>query len=125
VTHRFQIDSASGVPFYRQIIDQVMAGMATGALPPGEQLPTVRALAVELAVNPNTVARAYKELEIRGMVVTQQGTGTFVSAVEVPRDEIEHRRRLEQLAKEILARATAEGFTLGELLATLSERETP
>lgn len=125
VTHRFQIDTASGVPFYRQVIDQVMAGMATGALQPGEQLPTVRALAVELAVNPNTVARAYKELEIRGMVATQQGTGTFVSKVDVARDEVEHQRGLEQLADEILARAAAEGFSLREVLATLSERDQP
>jgi DNA-binding transcriptional regulator YhcF (GntR family) len=119
---RFQIDSASGVPFYRQVIDQVLAGIATGALRPGERLPTVRSLAVELAVNPNTVARAYKELEIRGVVATQQGTGTFVSAQEVSADEVERRRRLDQLVDAFLARAAAEGISLAEIEAALAER---
>ena len=81
---RFQLDTASGVPFYRQVIDQVLAGIATGALSRGERLPTVRALAVELAVNLNTVARAYKELEIRGVLATQQGSGTFVASESMP-----------------------------------------
>ncbi len=96
---RFQLDTASGVPFYRQVIDQVLAGIATGALSRGERLPTVRALAVELAVNLNTVARAYKELEIRGVLATQQGSGTFVAS-----------------------EAAAQGLTLGEIRAALAER---
>ena len=58
----FSLDTATGVPFYRQVIDQILAGIATGAVRPGEQLPTVRALAVDLKVNLNTVAKAYKEL---------------------------------------------------------------
>lgn len=120
---RFQIDPASGVPFYRQIIDQVLAGMATGALTAGDRLPTVRALAVELAVNPNTVARAYKELEIRGVVTTQQGTGTFVSAQEISPDEVERRRRLDQLVDAFLARAAAEGYSLAHIQQALRERE--
>src|SRR5712692_9997108 len=105
---RFELDSASGVPFYRQVIDQTLAGIATGALAPGERLPTVRALAVELAVNLNTVARAYKELEIRGVLATQQGNGTFVSTSEVKLDEVERSRRVAQLVREFLARAAAQ-----------------
>ena len=120
---QFQIDAASGVPFYRQIIDQVLAGMATGALTAGDRLPTVRALAVELAVNPNTVARAYKELEIRGVVTTQQGTGTFVSAQEISPDEVERRRRLDQLVDAFLARVAAEGYSLAHIQQALRERE--
>lgn len=119
---QIRIDSASGVPFYRQIIDQILAGMATGALTAGDRLPTVRALAVELAVNPNTVARAYKELEIRGVVTTQQGTGTFVSSVEVSTDEVERRRRLDQLVDEFLAKAAGEGFSPGEIGTALADR---
>jgi GntR family transcriptional regulator len=71
---QFCLDLKSGVPAYRQIIDLVLGGMASGALAPGGQLPTVRQLAVDLAVNPNTVVRAYRELEIRGVLETQQGT---------------------------------------------------
>ena len=76
---RFRLDAESGVPVYRQIIDQVQGGLASGALASGDQLPTVRQVAVDLAINPNTVLRAYRELEIRGVLDTQQGTGTFVS----------------------------------------------
>jgi GntR family transcriptional regulator len=118
----FRLDAASGVPFYRQIIDLILGGIATGALTPGEQLPTVRALAVDLQVNLNTVAKAYKELEIRGVLATQQGSGTFVSQAEVRRDEVERRRQVVQLADELLARAAAMGVPLAELLAELVER---
>ncbi len=119
----FQLDTASGVPFYRQVIDQVLGGIATGALATGERLPTVRALAVELAVNLNTVARAYKELEIRGVLTTQQGSGTFVATTAISIDEVERRRRLAQLLDEFLARAAAQGLTLGEIRDALAERE--
>ena len=116
---QFRLDVASGVPAYRQIIDQVMSGMAAGALEAGDQLPTVRQLAVDLAVNPNTVLRAYRELEIKGVLETQQGTGTFVSHQKVKRDEAERQRYLTQLAGECLARAGAAGFTARELLEAL------
>ena len=119
---QFQLDSTTGVPFYRQIIDQLLAGVATGSLGPGDRLPTVRALAVELAVNPNTVARAYKELEIRGLVATQQGSGTFVSTAEVRRDEVARRGRLVRLIDDLLARGAADGFRLDEIRAALDKR---
>src|ERR1700730_8949280 len=77
---RFRLDLHSGVPVYRQIIDQVRGGIASGSLAVGDQLPTVRQLAVDLAINPNTVARAYRELELGGLLETHQGTGTFISA---------------------------------------------
>ncbi len=77
---------------------------------------------MELAVNPNTVARAYKELEIRGLVATQQGSGTFVSAAEVRRDEVARRGRLVRLIDDLLARAAADGFRLDEIRAALDER---
>ena len=78
---KFLLDYSSGVPIYRQIIDQIRFGIASGQLKLGEQLPTVRALAVELKVNLNTVSKAYKELEIRNILETQQGSGTFISQV--------------------------------------------
>jgi GntR family transcriptional regulator len=118
---QFRLDLRSGVPVYRQIIDQVLGGIASGALEPGHQLPTVRQLAVDLAINPNTVVRAYRELEIRGVLDTQQGTGTFVSTQKVERGKAERQRQLNQLAGELLARAGAAGFTGHEVLDHLSE----
>ena len=118
----FRLDPASGVPFYRQITDQILGGIATGALSAGEQLPTVRALAVELKVNLNTVAKAYKELEIRGVLTTQQGSGTYVAPVELQRDELERRRQVVQLLDEFLARAAALGLPLAEIARELDER---
>jgi GntR family transcriptional regulator len=119
----FRLDQKSGVPVYRQIIDQVMGGMAAGALAGGHQLPTVRQVAVDLSINPNTVARAYRELEIRGVLETQQGTGTFISHRKVERDEVERDRQLTQLVGEFVARAGAAGFTIGDLLGELRERQ--
>jgi GntR family transcriptional regulator len=117
----FHLDLHSGVPVYRQIIDQVLAGIASGRLAVGSQLPTVRQVAVDLAINPNTVVRAYRELEIRGMLETQQGTGTFIAQREVQQDDVERRRRLAQLVSEFVARAGSAGFTVDELKEQLND----
>lgn len=119
---QFRLDPRSGVPVYRQIIDQVQAGIAAGSLTPGYQLPTVRQVAVDLAINPNTVLRAYRELEIRGVLETQQGTGTFISHRKVRPDHSERERQLEQLVSEFVARAGASGFTLQEVSEVLLDR---
>ena len=118
---QFRLDLRSGVPVYRQIIDQVLLGIASGALAGGDQLPTVRQLAVDLAINPNTVVRAYQELEIRGTLETHQGTGTFITTKKVKRDQAERRRQLAQLVAEFAARGGAAGFTVQELLDGLQE----
>ncbi len=115
----FRLDLRSGVPVYRQIIDQVMVGIAAGSLSTGQQLPTVRQLAVDLSVNPNTVARAYRELEIRGVLTTQQGSGTFISDKTPTLSEAERQRQLDDLVGDFLARAGAAGFTVKELLQTI------
>jgi GntR family transcriptional regulator len=117
----FKLDLKSGVPVYRQLIDQVTGGMAAGALAAGDQLPTVRQVAVDLSINPNTVSRAYRELEIRGILDTQQGTGTFISRQKVKRDDAERQRQLAQLVAEFVARAGAAGFTVGNLLEQLRD----
>jgi GntR family transcriptional regulator len=122
VTIRLQLDPHSGVPFYRQVIDQVKAAIATGSIGPGDRLPTVRQLAVDLSVNPNTVSRAYTELELTGLVETQMGSGTFVGQREVEGDEIERQRLLEQLCQEFLSRASTHGFTLDDVVQTLEQR---
>jgi GntR family transcriptional regulator len=117
----FRLDLRSGVPVYRQIIDQVVGGIAAGSLAGGDQLPTVRQAAVDLSINPNTVVRAYRELEIRGVLETQQGTGTFISHRKVKRDEVERQRRLSQLVGEFVSRAGSAGFTVEELLEQLHD----
>jgi GntR family transcriptional regulator len=118
----FRLDPATGVPFYRQIIDQVLLAVAAGRLRPGVRLPTVRQLAVDLSVNLNTVARAYREMEIRGIVATQQGTGTFVSARKPERKTAERRKALERLIEQVLATAAAQGFTYDEFAEALLEK---
>jgi GntR family transcriptional regulator len=117
-----QLDLKSGVPFYRQIIDQVKAAMATEAVAPGDRLPTVRQLAVDLSINPNTVSRAYTELELTGLVETQMGSGTFVGKRRVERNDVEMRRVLDQLCQEFLSRVSTHGFTLEEVLKNLEQR---
>jgi GntR family transcriptional regulator len=119
---RFRLDNGSGVPVYRQLIDQAQAGIATGALNAGYQIPTVRQVAVDLAINPNTVMRAYRELEIRGVLDTQQGTGTFIAPQSAQIDDDLRTRRLDQLIDEFVARAGSGGFTLTEILEALKER---
>ena len=118
---QFRLDLKSGVPVYRQIMDQVNAAVASATLKTGDQLPTVRQLAVDLAINPNTVVRAYKELEIRGVIETQQGTGTFISSQKVKRNDAERQRQLDQLVGEFVARAGSGGFTVQEVLDRLKE----
>jgi len=117
----FRLDLTSGVPVYRQIIDQVLGAIASGSLAGGDQLPTVRQLAVDLSINPNTVVRAYRELEIRGIVTTQQGIGTFITLQQIRPDEAERQRQLSQLVGEFMARVGAAGFTGDEVLGRISE----
>ena len=122
-TFEIRIDAKSGVPFYRQIIEQVKFGIARGDLAPGDRLPTVRQAAVDLSVNPNTVIRAYRELEIEGVLETQQGSGTFVGQRKPQVDEIERQRMLDQILTELLARASGYGFSLDEVLDGLRHRK--
>ncbi|MCA1619183.1 MAG: GntR family transcriptional regulator [Acidobacteria bacterium] len=108
------IDPSSGLPIYIQIAQQIKTAVAMGRLQPEEPLPSVRQLAVDLAVNPNTVARAYLDLEIEGVIYKRQGAGTFVSGQGVEMSKAERRRVL----TELLEKALVEGVNLG-----LSEQE--
>ncbi len=92
---RFSLDAASGVPFYRQIIQQIEQAILARRLEPGDRLPTIRALAIELKINPNTIAKAYGELEIRGIVTTQVGSGTYVSDKRIDMEDAERTKKLE------------------------------
>ncbi len=104
----FGLDASSGVPFYRQIIQQIERAILARKLEPGDRLPTIRALAVELKINPNTIARAYGELEIRGIVVTQVGSGTYISDRRPERED----GRAKKLA-EVVARFVRDAEALG------------
>src|SRR3974377_1691119 len=118
---QFALDLHSGVPVYRQVIDQVRTGIASGSLTAGDQLPTVRQLAVDLAINPNTVMRAYRELELGGLLETHQGTGTFISDRKPEKKTAERERQLSQMAGEFAARPGGGGFTLEELIDRMRE----
>jgi GntR family transcriptional regulator len=117
------LDLKSGVPFYRQIIEQIKFAMARGDLDPGDRLPTVRQLAVDLSINPNTVVRAYRELEIEGVIETQQGTGTFIGHQPTTIDQIERQRMLDQILTDLLARASSYGFSIEDVLEGLRQRK--
>ena len=118
---QFAIDLHSGVPVYRQLIDQVRGGIASGSLTGGDQLPTVRQLAVDLQINPNTVMRAYRELELGGVLETHQGTGTFIANKKIERSSAERDRQLTQLAGEFAARVGAAGLALEDLIERLRD----
>ncbi|MHC5039872.1 MAG: GntR family transcriptional regulator [Planctomycetota bacterium] len=118
----FKLDTKSGVPFYRQITDQIRSAIASDRLSPGEQLPTVRSMAVELALNPNTVRKAYSELEILGILDTQQGTGTFITSHKVEIGKQEKERMLKQLCDEFIARGHQYDIKLTEILDHLRRR---
>jgi GntR family transcriptional regulator len=119
----FKLDPKSGVPFYRQIIDQIRYGVASGSLKVGEQLPTVRALAVELKVNLNTVSKAYRELEIQSVLESQQGTGTFIGSVKVQVSEEERQNKLASICSEFLSIAASYGFSIEEMINELNQRQ--
>jgi GntR family transcriptional regulator len=118
---KFRLDMRTGVPLYRQIIDQVHAARAAGAVRPGDQLPTVRQLAVELSINPNTVVRAYRELELTGALTTHQGTGTFITDSPVEANKADRERRLDTFVADVVARAGRDGFSIKEIRSRLKE----
>ena len=119
---KFVLNPKTGIPFYRQIIDQIRFGIASGNLSTGEQLPTVRALAVELKVNLNTVAKAYKELEIQDILETQQGTGTFISITENKVFESERKHKLQSIIQEFTTITFSYGFTIDEIIDELKNQ---
>ena len=121
---KFLLDYSSGMPIYRQIIDQIRFGIASGQLKLGEQLPTVRALAVELKVNLNTVSKAYKELEIKNILETQQGTGTFISKTDHVVPEKEREDKFKEICTQFSSVVLSYGFSLNEVIRELKDIET-
>ena len=119
----FFLDPKAGAPYYRQIIDQIKFGIASGKLAVGEQLPTVRSLAVELKVNLNTVAKAYKELEIQDILATYQGTGTFIHKSEITISEKEKQAKIHDICREFMTIAFNYGFTIDEMIKELQNHK--
>jgi GntR family transcriptional regulator len=119
----FTLDPKSGVPFYKQIILQIEMAIADGRLKNGDQLPTVRGLAVDLSLNPNTVARAYSELEIRGIVSTQQGSGTYISDKRIELSDVEREKILSEMIRTFISNAASYGFSIKEVIEYLTKRE--
>ncbi len=114
------VDPRDRTPIYAQLERALRAAIATGRLTTGDQLPTVRQLAVELSVNANTVARVYAELERAGILETRRGVGTFVTATPTKaHPPKQHEKRLRTFVTRLLADATAAGFTLEDLLEGL------
>jgi GntR family transcriptional regulator len=122
---RISLDAANGAPIYRQIIQQVEYAVLSGRAREGDRLPTIRSLAVDLKINPNTIARAYSELEIRGIVETRAGCGTYIAAPDHPPEDDGRARKI----AEVFSRFTQEMADLGvskqELITMLEAEGSP
>ncbi|NND97970.1 MAG: GntR family transcriptional regulator [Pirellulaceae bacterium] len=119
---RIQITTGSSLPIYRQVVDQIRQAVATGTLEVGHALPSVRALAGELVVNPNTIAKAYAALVRDGVLESQQGRGYFVAARRDIYTRKERQRRLEELLDPFLAEALTLGFDAEQILQEVDKR---
>jgi GntR family transcriptional regulator len=117
------ISSNDGVPIYVQIVNQVKHQVAAGRLMPGEEIPPIRVLAEQLVINPNTVARAYLELERAGVVTKRQGSGTYVSETPSSLSRREKLKVLAQRADSLLVEAGHLGIEMGEVIELLRDRE--
>jgi len=120
---RFRLDIRADAPIYQQIVDQIKAQIASGTLRPGEQLPTVRALATDLRINFNTVARAYRMLDEERIISTQQGRGTYITEKPPPRvTERMRRESLEALARHYVSEAARFGFADSDIRQMVNEQ---
>jgi len=118
----FRISPASGLPIYQQLVEQVRSGVARGKLAADEKLPSVRELSQSLVINPNTVARAYTELERDGVLYTRPGLGVFVAVKPAPLAKKARRERLMPRVDQLLVEAVEMGCSLEELMKLIDER---
>ena len=122
---RWKVEFTSGIPVYRQIVHFVCSGIGRGSLRPGDRLPTIRELTETLGINPNTVAKAYRELDLRGMITSRRGDGSFIAAA--PTGHASHTRqekteKLDELLGRLIAEANAFEITRQELVKYINER---
>jgi GntR family transcriptional regulator len=125
VFDQWQVEYNSGIPVYRQIINQVCAAVAADALKPGDQLPTIRALQERLQINPNTVAKAYRELELKGIIFSERGSGSFIKEQPGSPSPTAKQDKVKNIYRRLLAEAASSGVTENELLSFIKERNTP
>ncbi|MCF7975052.1 MAG: GntR family transcriptional regulator [Phycisphaerae bacterium] len=119
------IDFSSGIPVYKQIINTIYTAVSTGKLREGDRLPTIKELTLQLNVNPNTIAKAYRELDLKGVITSKRGNGSFISEspLEVPKLSAKQRKaKLEALFGRVIAEAQVEGIGESELLRHIQER---
>jgi GntR family transcriptional regulator len=117
----FSLDSGTGVPIYRQIIQQIEHAVLSEQMKPGDRLPTIRSLAVDLKINPNTIAKAYNELEIKGLLVTQVGSGTYISDKKPAPEEDRRKQKILEILNRFMQEMKRLGVDKQELLALLDE----
>ena len=123
---RLAVEFSSGIPVYRQIINAIYAEIGKGNLREGDRLPTIRDLTEKLGVNANTIAKAYRELDLKGIITSRRGDGSFVSALQgrapASLTEEEKRTKLDELFGRVIAEAKSLGITEAELMKHMSER---
>ena len=122
--HSWALEFHSGIPVYKQIINHVCAALASGDLKAGDRLPTIRDLHQRLDVNPNTVAKAYRELELKGIITSERGSGSFVreGSSGTPEPPAQRRERLDSFYRRMLTEAAGSGLTEEELTNYIRER---
>jgi len=120
----WKIEYNSGTPVYRQIVTFVATAVATGALNSGDRLPTIRALCERLNVNPNTVAKAYRELDLRGLIAGERGNGSYISSSlpVAPGGRSERRATLQRIYDRMLADAASLGLSEKDIIEFIQER---
>jgi GntR family transcriptional regulator len=116
----FTLDPVNGVPIYRQIIQQIEYAILSGRMRAGDRLPTIRALAVELKTNPNTIARAYNEMEIKGILVTQVGSGTYISDKKPVLDDDRLNRKIQEVLGKFMQEIQGLGVDKRELIRMIT-----
>ena len=119
---QIEISLRDGVPIYRQIVTQIKYLIASGKVRPGDELPAIRTLAEQLTVTPNTIVKAYDELESEGVLYKRRGAGTYVADLQSPLARKEQRRILSERADALLAEANQLNFTLDEVIDLLRKR---
>ena len=120
---QISLNQSEGTPLYHQLLRQIKHLVATGRLAPGDELPPVRVLAQQLVINPNTVVRAYRELEAAGLVYSRQGSGTYVAEGAVPYSDAERERILSERLDMLVVESRNLGFTLERVIELLRQRD--
>lgn len=120
---QLHIQFQDGVPIYLQVMQQIKYLVASGRLQPGDELPSIRALAEQLVVNPNTIARAYRELEVAGVVEKRRTAGTYIAETGSPLARKERMKQLKERVDQLLVEAFQMGFELDDVIKLMQQSE--